>query len=83
MKAILVIDMPNCCTHCRFCNDETGFCKVLSKWVNNVSNTRDYHCPLKPMPKRKEKKYESWQDIAMFTSLGWNMCIDEILGDEE
>lgn len=48
-KAILIIDMPSCCTHCKFCNDETGFCKVLSKWVNNISNTRDYKCPLKPL----------------------------------
>lgn len=77
-KAILVLDkMPETCHDCKFCNNEIGFCIVLRKWVNNISDTRDYKCTLSPMPE-KELSYpkDGW-------FMGWNDCIDEILGVEK
>lgn len=78
-KAILVVDMPNCCTHCTFCNDETGFCKALGAYINNVSNTRYQYCPLKTMP---EKKYvEEIKEVNDFMKTDIQIMNDKIVSE--
>lgn len=87
MKAILVIDMPKDCGNCPCVGEEFGICQADEKnrdcdWYKTPS-----WCPLKPMP---EKKWVAeWFDRIMennkehLMSLGWNDCIDEILGEEK
>lgn len=69
-KAILVMDMPKNCFHCK-----------LQDWVNcrvvkgcHTGDTRPDWCPLREVPQKQE-------DLP--TNIyreGWNACIDKILG---
>ena len=68
-KAILVLDMPKNCFHCK-----------LQDWVNcritkgcHTGYTRPDWCPLREVPQKQE-------DLP--TNIyreGWNACIDEIM----
>ena len=45
-------------------------------------------CPLKPMPEKKELKniecgYNEYSNTEFWEAVGYNACIDEILGDKE
>ena len=79
MKAILVIDMPECCNKCNLIDNVTGNCLV------GIVDGYDYKtirrgCPLKPMPEKISKENIYWSDIERDT---WNGCLDELLGEEE
>lgn len=68
-KAILVIDV-----------DE----KVLNNDVTIIKFANDtaYYCNerLKPMPQAKQIFFGSESEI--YKNIGWNACIDELLGEE-
>lgn len=63
-KSILVIDTPENCYCCGFCQDIHGFyycCGCNDTWYENQleyeeMNTKPDWCPLKPMPEKKYKK---------------------------
>lgn len=81
MKAILVVDMPKSCEDCELCRD--GYlCLRLGEVDESVENgIKDLRCPLKPMPsKRVPDGKETDQIYGCY--VGWNACIDEILGEE-
>lgn len=86
MKAILVIDMPECCCACDYCNS-FGMCK----YAGNVEDAfyrglRYIKCPLKPIPQKKELEESGnslIDDCKEYYIDGWNDCLDEILGEEE
>lgn len=91
MKAILVIDMPECCYDCDFCRFNGGYmngyygrdCLITGESVQNnfnITTSRHKTCPLKPMPEKKK----IFDDIYAGSGLdrGYNACIDEILGEE-
>ena len=99
MKAILVIDMPNCCAECPLMlwdakSEYYGACCPTLKEVNCVADSYKENenkgikpdwCPLKPMP---EKSGLVHQDVDGWWKLseysrGWNECIDEIMGEVE
>ena len=88
-KAILVIDMPNCCEDCSLMwrDDYSDFCPV--KCNKNKTDIYDYThtstkpdwCPLRPIP---DKMYEggTWTVDGYVEDgfhSGWNACIEEIL----
>lgn len=55
-KSILIIDTPDCCCACDYCN-EFGICK----YVGNVEDAfyrglRYIKCPLKPLPQEKKSE---------------------------
>ena len=86
-KAILVIDnMPNTCEECELKYLDTGddayFGPNVFRCVIDGSeickDDRHYDCPLKPIP----EKELIWNDDDDY-QMGWNDCIDEILGEEE
>ena len=85
-KAILVIDMPKDCEDCRlsYSDSEKLYCSVQDKpvfaWVLEDEYTPflDEGCPLKEMP-RKRAPF----DICDYYALGWNCCVNEILGSDE
>lgn len=67
-KAILVMDMPECCCDCSLTQ-----CKE-----NNMSTTtRPTGCPLRILPEIKSvKAMGEWLDF----NCGWNACLDTIKG---
>lgn len=68
-KAILVMDMPESCSKCKFLYEFGGIKKcelmnVLYAGVsklsqNNFTKSRHEKCPLKPLPEKKEEYYEN------------------------
>lgn len=79
MKAILVIDMPINCSECKLI-----FLQGIGESICNAVDweERPMCCPLKPMPnKRVPDGSETDQIYGCY--VGWNACIDEILGETE
>ena len=92
MKAILVIEMPNSCGECSICASwqECAFStrEYWCPYMDNKDvepNTRPDWCPLKPMPEKMQVcgKYPQPDGIVPSYKIGYNACIDEILGDKE
>lgn len=76
-KSILVIDTPKDCAECHFC----GFGgRNLEKYVccltgEHSESTHLVGCPLKPLPN------SFGIDIDDPLAIGWNACLNRILGD--
>ena len=52
-KAILIIDMPECCKNC-MCyalGSKNNFCEI-TRFAIFDDTTKPDHCPLKPVPKK-------------------------------
>lgn len=90
-KAILVIDMPKNCLHCKL--QDWANCRIVKGC--HTGDTRPDWCPLRPMPERKEElnlnsilveansKAEVTDGILMsFMIDGYNACVDELGGKE-
>lgn len=79
MKAILVIDLPKNCSECKLMYLQgigEGICNAVD-WEERPS-----WCPLKPMPnKRVPDGSETDQIYGCY--VGWNACIEEIVGETE
>lgn len=95
-KAILVMDMPEDCLHCKLrmcienhgkyyqhCGlDTDGYClETFFKSENLKDGFRSEHCPLKPMPE-KFMTSQFPKDGEEWWENGWNACIDAICGKE-
>lgn len=76
-KAILVIDMPKNCFHCKL--QDWANCRIVKGC--HVGETRPDWCPLKEVPQKKEIDRLSVR--RHFEAKGYNACIDDILGDKE
>ena len=85
MKAILVIDMPKVCGECRasFCGD-VWYCYAgeyrRPLFTENIQEKPSW-CSLKPLPQKKPK--DNSNELNLGYELGWNACLDEILGETE
>ena len=81
MKAILVIDMPENCLKCKL--QDWANCRIVKGC--HTGDTRPDWCPLKPMPEKMQVcgKYPQPDGIVPSYKIGYNACIDEILGDKE
>ena len=89
MKAIAVIEkMPKDCDECPFVNENRD-CILLGEdafpndWVENApyySLKEKGDCPLRPLPhsKRIENRW-----FSVDYSIGWNACLEEIVGETE
>ena len=74
-KAILVIDMPECCKNCMcyVLGAKNNFCEV-TRLVIFDNTTKPSWCPLKPVPDKVGVFIDEWAD-------GYNACLEEILGE--
>lgn len=91
------MDMPKSCCSCNMCNsndecilqDEDANFKASDSWEELRKG-----CPLKPMPEKKKERYgmerqtstghrETYGEETDSVAVGYNACIDEILGDKE
>lgn len=83
-KAILVIDMPSCCSECFALDDHYDYPECLitreQRGYNfNTKTQRMDKCPLKPIPEKLEGNdsiYYQWGDYED----GYNDCLDNIIG---
>ena len=81
-KSILIIDTPFGCEDCELCIDDY-FCLRLGEVDESVENgTKDLRCPLRPIPYKREA-IGILNDYERGKILGYNVCIDEILGENE
>ena len=85
-KAILVIDMPNCCDEC-FALDDSGdypFCLITQEQRGYTFRTREQKmdkCPLRPVPEKLCVGIDDVLDCVNDFSYGWNACVNKILGE--
>lgn len=84
-KAILVMDMPECCADCPCSFFERSnpilnlICGPEGEDANNVGKP-DW-CPLRPMPERKGTAGKRTEINKLMMNRGWNACIDAISGE--
>lgn len=96
-KAMLIMDMPSCCLHCKrrsviYSNgkgyqhcafDTNGYAlETFFKAEDLKEGYISSYCPLRKVPEKKELlKWEMGYD--RIKKMGYNACIDEILGGGE
>ncbi len=90
-KAVLVMDMPESCSKCKFLYEFQGIkkCQLMNVLNNGASmmsqNTftkkRHDKCPLRELPERETEMTDEddlGRDYVRGTMDGWNACLDEI-----
>ena len=82
MKSILIIDTPTTCTDCPCYDYIHGVCAITYKDCELRKQAKPTWCPLKPLPEIKYIRPNDTHDDLML-QIGWNDCIDEILGETE
>ena len=92
-RAMLIMDMPSMCVNCNLCRPTREKHTGESCWEcmarpmimitsKEARTTKPTWCPLREVPQKKE--YVNWeQSIDRFKKVGYNACIDEILGGGE
>ena len=80
-KAMLIMDMPSSCLECP-CMNELDECEAMKYEDVGDCSRKPTWCPLREVPQKKE-----FSDIETafdrVKTLGYNACIDEILGGGE
>lgn len=78
-KAVLVIDMPDCCGHCAILGDSSD-CALVGEYVDITK--KHEKCPLRPLPEKWEiQPYNSQSRVDW--KIGYNNCLDDIQGIED
>lgn len=90
-KAVLVMDMPESCSKCKFLYEFQGIkkCQLMNVLNNGASmlsqNTftkkRHDKCPLRELPERETEMTDAddlGRDYVRGTMDGWNACLEEI-----
>lgn len=89
-KAMLVIDMPECCADCQLATDDLiglYHCTVTDNYysADESMEGRDSSCPLRELPEKRDTiiyQNDSWVTAGEKTkNEGFNACLDEILKD--
>lgn len=88
-KAILVMDMQECCADCELADDDPSglYCMFTDDYYDgsDSSENRASFCPLRELPEKKEElpveKYEFGSLGRAFVA-GFNVCLEKILGKE-
>lgn len=94
-KAILVMDMPDCCFHCDFCHEKVydrryqiegeKFCGIEDMEVDTYYNSFYSEEPMRPSwcpLKEMPEKMKYCNGIYNGQVKGWNNCIEEILKED-
>lgn len=87
-KAVLVMDMPECCVDCccgyfeRYTKELNLVCGATGEDANNVAKP-DW-CPLQELPEKIPEFKSGYEDIgASIRRVGWNAFLDEILEERK
>lgn len=89
-KAVLVMDMPESCSKCKFMYEFQGIkkCQLMNVLDNGASKLsqgtftekRQDMCPLRELPEKIPELKAGYEDISTsIRRVGWNACLDEIL----
>lgn len=96
-KAVLILDMPKDCLHCKLrkvlhingkyyqhCGlDTNGYCLESFFKENDLKEGfKSEHCPLRELPEKDNKSYFP-DEYSDGHRDGYNACIDELLKGEE
>lgn len=91
-KAVLIMDMPKCCSKCKFFDSEYRYCDIKGlplkrkdgKYgpVVKISKERAIWCPIRELPEKTDI-HKAKTMTTMNWMEGWNACIDEITGGAE
>lgn len=86
-KAVLIMDMPECCADCQLADDDTSglYCMFADDYYDGSDSSEDRasFCPLRELPEKKvaDKRLA----ISPLTEgylnkfeKGWNACLDAI-----
>lgn len=80
-KAVLVMDMPECCADCQLADDDPSglYCVPADKYYDGEESTEDRasFCPLRELPEKKERRIGEHGE-RMFRA-GFNACLNEIM----
>ncbi len=86
-KAVLIMDMPESCDMCDFVDDKqpprygekTLYCGIpgMGEDVTDYIACRPEFCPLRELPEKKEL----YLSINKWYCVGFNDCLDDILGE--
>ena len=94
-KAVLVMDMPECCGECCFKDFRASgrlTCICTDKYMEleeDMDKRRPDWCPLRELPERMEicgtynAEYYAKCGLMPSYKLGWNKCLDAIEGDAD
>lgn len=87
-KAVLVMDMPECCVDCccgyfeRYAKELNLVCGATGEDANNVEKP-DW-CPLRELPEKIPELKSGYKDLnTSIRRVGWNACLDEILKERK
>lgn len=89
-KVILVLnDMPSNCVECPLADRDRilEICSITGNEIDNITYEgkeeleKNKDCPLKELPKKQIIDIETTKDSEHYYTLGFNDCIDEILGE--
>lgn len=89
-KAVLIMDMPESCSKCKFLYEFQGIKKCqLMNILNNGASRLSQHtftekrhekCPLRELPEKIPELKSGYEDLSTsIRRVGWNACLDEIL----
>ncbi len=81
-KAILVMDMPEDCTMCKFWNSKDDECYAtgVEELSLNSEEAKPDWCPLRELPEKIPELKSGYEDLGTsIRRVGWNACLDEIL----
>lgn len=85
-KAVLIIDMPECCADCQLADDDPSglYCVPADEYYDGKESTEDRasFCPLRELPERETEMTDAddlGNDYVRGTMDGWNNCLDTIL----
>lgn len=89
-KAVLVMDMPESCSKCKFLYEFQGIkkCQLMNVLYggasklsqNTFTEKRHEKCPLSELPDKQKNNYYM-NDKEKGIVEGWNACLDEITGN--
>lgn len=89
-KSVLIMDMPESCSKCKFMYEFNGIKKCqLMNVLNNGASRLSQHtftekrhekCPLRELPEKIPELKSGYEDLSTsIRRVGWNACLDEIL----
>ena len=91
-KAVLIMDMPESCSKCKFMYEFLGIkkCQLMNVLNNGASKlsqstfTEKRHdwCPLRELPEKMPDLEHGYENVEKsITRTGWNACLDAITKD--
>lgn len=84
-KAVLVMDMPDDCTMCKFWNAEDDECYATGSEelsLGDFEKAKPDFCPLRELPEKKDENSPERVEYGNFGYgylAGFNDCLDKIL----